>query len=278
VVKLDTSGGFQWYTFYGSATGDDYPTGIAVDGSGNVFVAGVSNATWNGPSNQAPLNFYSGGDDMVVLKLDTNGNYQWHTFMGSASGNDEATGIAVDGNENVYVTGYSPATWTYRVFTATYNPLHAYTGDNDMVVAKFNSSGAYQWHTFYGSTLDDTGQGILADGTGNVYVTGYSMATWNGPSGQSPVYAFAGGEDIVVLKLDTNGAYLWHTFYGSSSADSGSGIAMDGNRNIYVAGASSATWNGPSNRPPLHAYAGAYDIVVVSTYDFFRIYLPLIMR
>ena len=80
---------------------------------------------------------------------------------------------------------------------------------------KLNSSGAYQWHTFYGSRGYDGGSGIAVDGSGNVYVTGYSNATWNGPAGSSPLHAYSGDDDIFVLKLNSSGAYQWHTFYGS---------------------------------------------------------------
>ncbi len=51
----------------------------------------------------------------------------------------------------------------------------------DIFVLKLDSSGAYQWHTFYGSSDHDYGNGIAVDGSGNVYVTGYSYATWGSP-------------------------------------------------------------------------------------------------
>src|SRR4030042_1487257 len=77
-------------------------------------------------------------------------------------------------------------------------------------------SPTYAWHTFYGSTSYDYGRSIALDGSGNVYVTGYSDATWNGPAGQSPLHAHSGpnsNDDIFVLKLDSSGDYQWHTFY-----------------------------------------------------------------
>jgi hypothetical protein len=99
-------------------------------------------------------------------------------------------------SSNVYVTGYSAATWG--------SPLHAHAGGSDIVVVKLNSNGALQWHTFYGSSSSDYGNGIAVGPSSNVHVAGYSYATWG-----SPLHAHAGGgnPDIVVLKLDKDGAY-----------------------------------------------------------------------
>ncbi|MBI4653917.1 MAG: SBBP repeat-containing protein [Nitrospirae bacterium] len=248
---------YQWHTFYGS-TASDFSEGIAVDTNGNVHVIGYSRDTWNGPAAQAPLNAHSGNGDIVVLKLNTAGAYQWHTFYGSASG----SGITVDTNGNVHVIGYSRDTWNGPAAQA---PLNAHSGYYDIVVLKLNTAGAYQWHTFYGSAAStDRGSGIAVDTNGNVYVTGYSTVTWNGPGATAPLNAHSGYYDIVVLKLNTAGAYQWHTFYGS---DSGSGITVDTSGNIYVSGVSGATWNGPGATAPLNAWSwGGYrtvDIVVL---------------
>ena len=238
VVKLNSSGAYQWHTFYGSSD-DDIGYGIAVDTSGNVYVTGYSNATWG-----SPLNSHSGIWDMVVVKLDSSGAYQWHTFHGSDS-YDWSYGIAVDTSGNVYVTGYSYATWG--------SPINPHSGDWDMVVVKLDSSGAYQWHTFHGSSDSDCGYGIAVDTSGNVYVTGYSSATWG-----SPLNSHSGNWDIVVVKLDSSGVYQWHTFHGSINTDGGYGIAVDTDGNVYVTGHSTATWG-----TPLAPYNGVYDIVVV---------------
>ena len=193
--------------------------------------------------------------------------YQWHTFYGSSNYN-YGNGIAVDGSGNVYVTGYSFATWNGPVSLGSPAPKNPYSGNYDIFVLKLDSSGAYQWHTFYGSSSGyDAGYGIAVDGSGNVYVTGESGASWNGPSGQSPLNAYSGAGDIVVLKLSSSGEYQWHTFYGSSSYGEGDGLAVDGSGNVYVTGESGASWNGPSGQSPLNAYSGSGDIVVLKMSD-----------
>ena len=237
VLKLNSSGVYQWHTFYGSAS-NDYGNGIVVDSNGYVYVTGESNASWG-----SPLSPHSGFDDIVILKLNSSGTYQWHTFYGSAS-NDYGNSVAFDTSGNIYVTGGSNASWG--------TPLNAHSGLDDIVVMKLNSSGTYQWHTFYGSASDDWGVGLVVDTSGNIYVTGSGQATWG-----TPLNPYSDAYDIVILKLNSSGVYQWHSFYGSVSDDFGNSISVDGG-NIYVTGYSNDTWG-----TPLSPHSGNADIVVL---------------
>jgi hypothetical protein len=129
-------------------------------------------------------------------------------------------------------------------------------------VLKLNSSGTYQWNTFYGSSGSDYSHAITVTSSGFVYVTGYSSATWNGDAG--PQHSHSGGDDIFILELDHSGAYQWHTFYGPTGSGSVqiTGIVVDSSGNVYVAGDSFATWNGETSGPK-HSYTGNYDIFVL---------------
>ena len=246
VAKLSNSGSLTWHTFLGSSS-TDQSYGIAVDASGNVYATGYSEATWG-----SPVNAFSAGidhEDAFAAKLDSSGNLTWHTFLGSADDDDDTDnddtgkGIAVDASGNVYVTGYSDAAWG--------SPVSAFSGDSesDAFVAKLNSSGVRQWHTFLGSSSRDRGYGIAIDGSANVYVTGSSDATWG-----SPEIAYAGDSDAFAAELSSSGALAWNAFLGSSSeGDYGYGIAVDAS-GVYVAGSSYATWGSPVN-----AHAGGHD-------------------
>ncbi len=266
VLKLNSGGAYQWHTFYG-VSGDDYSSGIALDGSGNVYVTGSTLTTvgWDGPTGQAPLNPFYGYGEFFVLKLNSSGAYQWHTFYGSGD-YDMSSAIAVDGIGNVYVTGgsmYSPWPGTCVTPGISPCPLNPFNFDafEQIFALKLNSAGAYQWHTFYGSGDgdSDTGSGIAVDGSDNVYVTGQSYGLWDGPTGQTPLNPFRGWGDIFVLKLNSGGAYQWNTFYGSgntsySFGDMGNGIAVDGSGNVYVTGASYDSWDGPMGQAPLNPF------------------------
>ncbi len=237
VLKLDNNGAYQWHTFFGSPE-DDVAEAIAVDSGGSAYVTGYS-GDWG-----SPINAHSGGLDVYALKLDGDGNYQWHTFFGSSE-DDVGTGIALDTSGKIYLTGGSSSTWGF--------PLNVHSDSGDILVLKLDNTGSYQWHTFHGSSAADGARGIALDILGNIYVTGTSAGDWG-----SPLHSHSGSNDIVVLKLDSQGAYLWHTFYGSSRDDYSSGVALDGTGNVYLTGGSQGNWGSP-----MKAYSGAYDVFIM---------------
>ena len=114
----------------GSTT--DEGNGIAVDASGNVYIAGTSIlSSWG-----SPVNEHSGGEDAFAAKLNSSGVLQWNTFMGS-SDSDEGYSIAVDGSGVAYVAGRSYLTWG--------SPVNAHAGGfYDAFAVKFESTTAVE--------------------------------------------------------------------------------------------------------------------------------------
>jgi hypothetical protein len=189
-AKLNSSGARLWNTFMGGS-GSDAGNEIAVDASGNVYVAGTSTLTWG-----APVNLFASSGDAFAAKLDGSGVRLWNTFIGGGGG-DIGNGIAVDSLGNVYVAGNSTATWGTPA-----NPFAG--GANDAFAAKLDSSGTRLWNTFMGSALsgtggDDRGTGISVDGLGtNIYVTGFGPSTWGTPINP---HAGAGTTDAFAAKF-----------------------------------------------------------------------------
>jgi len=158
---------------------------------------------------------------------------EWGTYLGGASG-DYGEGIAVDGSSNVYATGYTSSSgWVSGGWDTTYS------GTTDGYVVKLNAAGAHLWSTYLGGASFESGEGIGVDGSGNVYVTGYTESSGWVSGGWDTTYG-AGGDGYVV-KLTTGGAYVWSTYLGGASFESGGGIGVDGSGNVYATGRTSSS-------------------------------------
>ncbi len=240
VAKLNSSGALTWNTFLGGSSYDG-GYGIAVDGSGNVFVGGQSDATWG-----SPVRAHTGVQDGFAAKLDSSGVLTWNTFLGGNGNDSGGFGLTLDADGNIYFTGESDATWG--------SPVRAYTSGFDGYTAKLNSSGALTWNTFLGGSGTDYGNNMTVDSAGNVYMVGNSDATWG-----SPIRAYISDFDAYATKLNSSGALTWNTFLGGSGVDQNRDIAIDATGNIYVVGGSDATWGSP-----LRAYTGGNDGFVVN--------------
>ncbi|MBE0585537.1 MAG: SBBP repeat-containing protein, partial [Desulfofustis sp.] len=241
VLKLDSAGAYQWHTFFGT-WGEDRGISIVVGKDGDLYVSGRSLYDWNGPGNVEPLN-HNNGTDFVVIKLGADGAYQFHTFIGSGA-YETYPALTLDGSDNIYLASASEGDWG--------TPINPYSGDMDMVIVKLDKDGSLVWSTFLGSSGYDDALAITVDSTGAVYAAGRGAGTWNGPGGQSPRNGYNAGYDIAVVKLDTDGAYLWHTFLGSSADDAAYALAVNADGDLYLTGNSQNVWNGPGDTPPLH--------------------------
>ncbi|MDD4309565.1 MAG: SBBP repeat-containing protein, partial [Candidatus Cloacimonetes bacterium] len=224
IAKLDANGNYLWVKQAGG-TSNDIGYGIATDSNGNSYVTGyfAGTATFGTTSLTS-----SGGYDIFIAKLDTNGNYLWAKKAGGTS-TDEGNGIATDSSGNSYVTGYFNGTATFGTTTLTSNG----SSYSDIFIAKLDTNGNYLWAKNAGGTSGDYGYGISTDSSGNSYVTGYFNGT---ATFVTTSLTSSGSNDIFIAKLDTDGNYQWAKKAGSASDDYGYGIATDSSGNSYVTG------------------------------------------
>ena len=209
---------------------NDEGLGIAVDGAGNVYVTGQFQgyATFGSHSLSS-----SGGYDIFVAKLSPNGNWLWAVKAGGTSSNDRGYGIAVDGAGNAYVTGYFQDTATFGSHSLSSS------GGYDIFVAKLSPEGIWVWAINPGGTGNSYGYSIALDGAGNVYATGEFRGTVT--FGSSTLTVNSSSTNILIVKLDASGNWLWAVKAGGTYSDSGYGIAVDGAGNAYVTGSFSST-------------------------------------
>ncbi len=253
-IKYNSTGIEQWVARYnGPGNGDDAANVMAVDGSGNVYVAGRSEGLGT-------------GSDYATIKYSSTGVEQWAARY-EGSENDAANSLAVDGSGNVYVSGGS-----FR--------RGGRFGAYNFVTVKYDSTGVEQWGVEYFAfgPADDVGNSLIVDDSGNVYVAGYSRgdyatikydstgveqwaAKYNGPEnsldyprslaldGSGNVYVTGesrGGVsdfDFATIKYNSMGTEQWAVRYNGpgNGSDAANSLALDGSGNLYVTGRS---WGG----------------------------------
>jgi hypothetical protein len=233
------------YCGYIGGSGDDCPSGIAVDDSGNAYVTGRTESTEaTFPVTIGPFLTYNGGSkDGFVAKVNSMGTALLYCGYIGGSGDDYSYGIAVDGSGNAYVTGRTNS--NEATFPVTVGPDLTFNGDWDAFVAKVNSAGtALVYCGYIGGLAYDDGLGIAIDGSGNAYITGQTdsnEASFPVTVGPDLTYNGGGYGDAFVVKVDSTGtALLYCGYIGGSDDDYGSGIAVDSSGNAYVTGPTSS--------------------------------------
>ena len=251
VLKLDSSGAFQW-VYTAGGTGNDNGKGIAVDTDGNVLLTGIFSQTVDfGGGNVTS----TGSFDIFVLKLNSSGAYQWVYTAGNSSNNDEGYSIDTDSNNNSYITGFVEGSVDFGGATNIYGGIQRH----DIFVLKLNSAGAVQWVNRYGSCSDEEAYGIAVDSSGNSYITGrYFGCDVN--FGEVTMIYPGGGLNMFVLKLNSDGVSQWAYTAGGDTNDNAVDAAVDSSGNVYVTGFLQGTVNFGSGNI---TSAGGNDIYVL---------------
>jgi len=239
-IKPDGSG--LVYSTYLGGSGADSGQGVAVDSSGNAYVAGITLST-DFPTANPYQTLYGGSGDAFVARYNAGGTaLVYSTYLGGA-GLDRAFSIAVDGSGNAYVAGDT----TSSPFPTTSGAVQtANKGGSDAFVAELGASGAVTYSTLLGGGLADGANGIAVDSSGNVFVTGYTQSS-DFPVSNALDAAFGGGTcgqsacfDAFVAEINPGTGLVYSTFLGGGGNDYGQAIALDASGNAYVTGATSS--------------------------------------
>jgi hypothetical protein len=249
-IKYSGAGVRVWTNRYvGPEDTYDIAAGLAVDGSGNVFVTGYSYHN-------------DGTEDFATVAYSGSGVALWtNVYDGPVASYDTEIAVAVDTRGNVFVTGNSAgsfatlkysgagvAIWTNRFNDLTGNSIDQaaavivdgggsvfVTGSSigvgssyDFVTIKYSSAGVPLWTNRYNGPANgsDVPYVMAADSAGNVIVAGYS---WNGTS-----------LDYATIKYSSAGVPLrTNSYHGPGNSDAASALALDGSGNLFVTGSSS---------------------------------------
>ncbi|HEX4963946.1 MAG TPA: SBBP repeat-containing protein [Thermoanaerobaculia bacterium] len=231
---------FENSTFLGGADSDN-GSSVAVDGAGNVYVAGVTSSTdfpgTVSPGGVQPAN--GGSADGFVAKIDPTGTtLLYATYLGGDD-LDSILGIAVDPAGNAYLTGFTFSSNFPGVTAGSLQSSYA-GGPGDAFVAKLSPAGSsLLYATYLGGTGNDVGYAIAADASGNAYVSGHTASTdFPGVLAGSLQPGNAGGSlDGFVAKVNAAGsAIVYATYLGGSDQDIATAIAVDAAGDAVVAG------------------------------------------
>ncbi|AUX47266.1 hypothetical protein SOCE26_087840 [Sorangium cellulosum] len=228
VATLDQDGTPGWAHAIGD-TADQTLRAIAVDATGNIVVAGYFSGKLFCSTSPAPVCPTSaGGTDIFVRKYDPRGAVLWTRIYGDTS-NQFATGVAVDAEGNVLLTGRYNGNLTMVSRQVRNNGL----GPN-LFIAKLDSAGNSVWLSDYGDTSSQQGTGIAATPSGAVVVTGTYTGSLNfGPAGTLPANDV---QTAFVVSLASDGTPVWSRWFAGDGAQESAAIAADAEDNVVVTG------------------------------------------
>jgi hypothetical protein len=246
-IKLAPDGSCVWSKPFksvatagaGNAGGNDALNGLAIDGSGDLFLAGKFGCS----SNEGCAIDFGGGlitslqqpsyGGIFLTKLSgTDGSHRWSKAYGGTWGQDYGAGVAVDDSGNAFMTGY---------FTSTSLNLGgsnlSNAGSSDAFLAKYRGSdGAHQWSKRFGGVSSDYGMAIAVDSGGAPVITGQFQGTADF-GGIALTSASAFQPDIFLARFSSAaGATLWARGFGNTLPDSGRAIATDAAGHIEITG------------------------------------------
>ncbi len=208
------------YSTYLGGGLDEQSNSIAVDASGNSYVTGCTN------SSDFPLvNAYQGRSlqwDAFVTKFAPDGSSLIYSNYLGGIRDDLGKGIAVDAGGNAYIIG-----WTSSPDFPIENPYQTDQPFSDAFVTKITPNGnSLVYSTYLGGSLQDEGQAIVVDASGNAYMTGLTLST-DFPI-VNPYQIYSGNTDVFMTKLAADGSSLiYSTYLGGADSDFALGIAID---------------------------------------------------
>ena len=224
LIKFDNNGNKIWTRLFGT-TSEDSGHDIAIDNNGDIYIIGETRGDLDGFTNQ-------GSWDIFLTKYNSDGDKLWTCLIGTAD-YDHGRGVAVDNDNNVYITGDVETS----IFIGKYDP---------------DGLGLWTLNISSGESVSDYGNDIAVDKDGNIFITG---ETWGHFAGNINY----GCDDIFLIKLNKNGNIFWIKQIGSDTLDAGNGVITDNDGNIYITGYTYGDLDGYTNQGGPDIFLIKYD-------------------
>jgi hypothetical protein len=235
VAKFSPSGNLVWARSVGNSYYDNLSS-ITLDAQANLYYTGYASGIVDFDPSPATYTVNVGSQAVYFSKLDSSGNFLWVDIIPfSTYGGGNC--IEAGKNGNIYVCGYGYGTGDFDPGPGTYTI--AGSGDVDIFLASYTSSGNLVWAGMTGSAWGDQALSVALDTAGNVGITGYYSALVDfdfGP-GTYTLSSNGGSEDLFIAKYQSDGTLLWAKGMGhGSNGERGYSCVFDKQSNFYVAG------------------------------------------
>ena len=217
LLKYDPGGTELWRRTFDFLTPEEEgSSSLVIDSSGYAYVAGRTSGLVRGPVGE-------GDTDVFLLKYDPAGNEIWSRKFGS-SRSDGAFDVAVDDQGGIYVAGAVGGVL----------PEQAGAGLTDAFVRKYDANGAEVWTRQFGSSAEDWASSLAVDESANVYVFGPTQGAL--PGQENAGDPENSSNDVFIRKYSRLGEEVWTRQFGSPDFEIPSGVAVDKQGNVFVAG------------------------------------------
>ena len=289
VTEINSAGTLQFTTIFGGSS-DEFPGGIAVDASGDIYVSGTTDSSDFPVTAGAAQRVFLGGttngpNDAFAVKLAPHGAaITWGTYIAGGD-SDSGLAIAIDtaSPPNVYVVGETYSTdlggavgGVHPLPNGSSLNLGLGTGDDDGYIVKLNPAGsAYLLVSYLGGSSGDLATGVALDSAGNIYVSGETISTdlpvtagvaqsKCGTDGTCNTGTSGPQDDAFVAAIAANlSSYKYLTYYGGSSADDAFAIAADASGDAFITGTTASSDFPTVGTPFQGALAGTQNAFAV---------------
>ncbi len=191
LLKFNNLGILQWNVTWGGIE-IEFGGKIVVDSMGYIYLVGRK---------------ANGNSDICLIKYNSSGQKEWEKIWGSSvSSYLIPEDIAVDSNDNIYITGTKYNTTTYTA---------------DLIIIKLNSSGYEEWMQTWDEGINTVGRSVVLDTLDNIYIAGQKTKS---------------NYDIILLKYNNSGSFKWNRTWGGNNHDIGWAVSTDAVDNVYVMG------------------------------------------
>ena len=192
VTRLNATASALVYSTYLGGSDDDFGRGLALDSAGNVYITGETFSTSFPTTPGSYDTSYNRGGDAFVTKLDPSGrSLVYSTYLGG-SREDDAWGVVLDGDANVYIVGRTVSP-DFPTTAAAYDRTQ--NGRADVFFSKLSPRGtSLLYSTYLGGSQDDFGNAIAMDCVGDAHLTG-STASLNFPTTRDALQRASGSAD-----------------------------------------------------------------------------------